>query len=258
MTIYSHSRLSTFEQCPKKFEFKYLKKVEPDFDQSIEGFLGNQIHNTLEWVYNNSDEEHNLDDIIKYFIESWNREFKNSIKIVKEDMLSEDYFNKGIKSLINYFLKHSPFKDNTIETEKKIYVTLDGNREYLLIGYIDRLVHHEDTNIFEIHDYKTGSIKSQQELDQDRQLALYSLGIREMFKDVQDVKLVWHFLDSNKELRSERTMEQLTNLKKEVLNLIKKIESTTEFSTKKSTLCSWCEFKSKCPEFVKENLGEFL
>ena len=248
MVVYSHSRLSTFEQCPKKFEFKYIKKISPDFDQSIEGFLGNQIHDTLEWIYNNQDREHNLDDIIKYFIESWNKEFKNSIKIVKKDMTSENYFNRGIKFLINYFLKHSPFKDDTIETEKKIYVTLDGNREYLLIGYIDRLVHHKETNIFEIHDYKTGSIKSQQ----------YSLGIREMFKNVQDVKLVWHFLDSNKELRSERTMEQLLNLKKEILILIKKIESTTEFPTNKSALCNWCEFKSKCPEFVKQNLKEFL
>tara|TARA_Y100000310_G_scaffold339111_1_gene430795 strand:- start:3685 stop:4461 length:777 start_codon:yes stop_codon:yes gene_type:complete len=258
MTIYSHSRLSTFEQCPQKYDFKYIKKIPKDFDNSIEAFLGSMVHDTLEWVYKHPEKESNLDDVIKYFVELWNREYKQDIKIVKEDVTTETYFNKGIKFLINYFLKHSPFKDNTIETEKKIFVTLDGNREYQLMGYIDRLVHHPESNIYEIHDYKTGAAKSQRDLDQDRQLALYSLGVRETFKDVKDVKLIWHFLDSNQQFTSERSLEQLQKLKNEILELIKKIESTTEFPSNKSTLCNWCEYKSNCPEFKKESLQEFL
>jgi putative RecB family exonuclease len=258
MTIYSHSRLSTFEQCPQKYDFKYIKKIPKDFDNSIEAFLGSKVHDTLEWVYKQTERELNLDDVIKYFVELWNREYKSDIKIVKADVTTETYFNKGIKFLINYYLKHTPFKDNTIETEKKIFITLDGNREYLMMGYIDRLVHHKDTNIFEIHDYKTGAAKSQRDLDQDRQLALYSLGVREAFKEAKDVKLIWHFLDSNQQFTSVRTIEQLQELKKEIMELIKKIESTTEFPTNKSILCNWCEYKSKCPEFTKQSLQEFM
>ena len=173
-------------------------------------------------------------------------------------MTIEFYFNKGIRFLINYFLKNTPFKDNTIYTEKKIFISLDSKGEYFLVGYIDRLVHNKETNIFEIHDYKTGSLKSQEELDEDRQLALYSIGIIETFKNVNNIKLVWHFLDSNKELISKRTMEQLIKLKGEIINLIKKIKSTKEFTTNKSNLCSWCEYKSKCPEFNKESLERFI
>lgn len=258
MTIYSHSRLSSFEQCPQKYEFRYIKRLKPDFDQSIEAFLGSAVHDTLEWIYKHPEKDFSLDDIIKYFVEYWSRDYKPNMKIVKEDVTAETYFNKGIKFLINYFLKHSPFKDNTIETEKKIFISLDGNREYQMMGYIDRLVHHPETNIFEIHDYKTGAVKSQQDLDRDRQLALYSLGVMETFKDVREVKLVWHFLDANKELTSKRTMEQLQTLKRESLELIKKIESTTEFPTKKSILCNWCEYRSNCPEFTKQSLQEFI
>ena len=152
MPIYSHSRLSSFEQCPQKYEFRYIKRIPPDFDQSIEAFLGTAVHDTLEWIYKNQDRDFSLDDIIKYFVEYWNKNYKKDMKIVKEDVTSETYFNKGIKFLINYFMKHSPFKDNTIDTEKKIFISLDGNREYQMMGYIDRLVHHENTNIFEIHD----------------------------------------------------------------------------------------------------------
>jgi len=258
MTIYSHSRLSTFEQCPKKYDFKYIKRIQKDFDNSIEAFLGTAVHDTLEWVYKHPERDFDLDDLIKYFVEYWNRDYKQDMKIVKEDVTSETYFNKGIKFIINYFLKHSPFKDDTIETEKKIFITLDGNREYQMMGYIDRLVHHKDTNIYEIHDYKTGAAKSQRDLDNDRQLALYSLGVREAFKDAKEVKLIWHFLDSNRQFTSTRTLEQLQQLKKDILELIKKIEATTEFPTKKSILCNWCEYKSNCPEFTKQSLGEFL
>ena len=82
--------------------------------------------------------------------------------------------------------------------------------------------------------------------------------MRETFKDVKDVKLIWHFLDANKEFTSTRTMEQLQKLKKDSLELIKKIEATSEFPTKKSILCNWCEYKSKCPEFTKESLKGFM
>ena len=251
MVIYSHSRLSTFEQCPYKFKLQYIDKVKPDIEQSIEGFLGNKVHDTLEWIYNHFNKEQlQLDEVIHNYINNWNKEFNGNIKVVKEEYDIEHYFNKGIKFLIDYFLKHTPFKDNTIATEKKIIINQDEEGKYKLQGYIDRLVHHPETNIFEIHDYKTsGFLKSQEELDKDRQLALYSIGIREMFEDVRDVNLIWHFLAFNKKMISKRTNEQLERLKQDIINLIKKIESTTNFETNPGALCRWCGFKSYCPLF---------
>lgn len=248
MKLYSYSKLSTFEQCPLKFKFKYIDYLESDFEETIEGFLGRQVHKTLEWIYNNQKKSLELDDIVKYFIESWNNNFNLDIKIIKQ-LPAEHYFNKGIKFLINYFLKNSPFKDNTIATEKKILINLDSKREYKLIGYIDRLVHHQATNIFEIHDYKTGAIKSPEALDNDRQLALYSIAVRDSFENVNDVFLIWHFLDYNQEIKSKRTLQELENLKINVIELINKIESTTYFQANISPLCNWCEFQSKCPAF---------
>ena len=46
MTIYSHSRLSTFEQCPKKFKYKYLDKLKPEIEKTIETHLGSAVHKT--------------------------------------------------------------------------------------------------------------------------------------------------------------------------------------------------------------------
>ncbi len=249
--IYSHSRLSAFEQCPLKFRFRYIDCLEPDFKDTIESFLGGKIHETLEWVYNHQEKNSlELDSVIQHFVENWRKEFKPQIKIVKPNLTSEFYFNKGIKFLIDYFLKHKPFKDDTIATEKKVFVDLDEQKNYQIIGYIDRLVHNKETNIFEIHDYKTSSsIKSQKELDSDRQLALYSIAIRNEFKESNDVHLIWHFLDFNQTLISKRTTEELEQLKQEIIKLINKIENETDFFPNPGCLCNWCEFQSKCDNF---------
>ena len=261
MPLYSHSKLSTFEQCALKFKLKYLDKVKPDYEQSIEAFLGKKVHETLEWLYKNPDKKE-LDDVIKYFVEKWNQDYNPSIKIVKEEFDKEYYFNKGIKFLINYFVNNFPFKDNTIALEKKIMLNLDNQGEYQLVGFIDRLVHDTEKNIFEIHDYKTGALKSQQELDNDRQLALYSISIRESYPSASEVRLIWHFLEWNQKKISTRKIDELQQLKQEIIALIKKIESSSEFKTNPGILCNWCEYRSYCPEMrhtIKEKrfFGEY-
>ena len=41
--VYSHSRLSAFERCPRKFQYRYLWKI-PAESESIEGFVGTRVH----------------------------------------------------------------------------------------------------------------------------------------------------------------------------------------------------------------------
>ena len=54
MTLFSHSRLSTFEQCPLKYKLHYLDKMSPDEElEGIEAFLGSRFHETMQWLYLN-------------------------------------------------------------------------------------------------------------------------------------------------------------------------------------------------------------
>jgi putative RecB family exonuclease len=118
---------------------------------------------------------------------------------------------------------------------------------YTLRGYIDRLSQNKK-GVYEVHDYKTsGSLPSQQKFDEDRQLALYQIGIKEKFKDARDVNLIWHYLVFDKEFVSERTDAQLRDLKKEVVSLIKTIEKDTKFAPNESKLCDWCDYPEYCP-----------
>ena len=274
MAMYSHSKLSTFEQCKLRYKFRYIDKIKPPIEKSIEAHLGSCVHDALEWLYkeilqNNIPE---LDSLIEKYTNNWQRDYKEEFLIVKKELKPEDYFNKGVKFLIDYYLKHKPFDDGTIELEKRIFVELEPNSPHKVIGYIDRLVYNQETQEYEIHDYKTAkNIPPQDKIDTDRQLALYSIAIKQLYGEDKKVLLTWHYLSHNTRIDSRRTDQQLTQLKQDIINLIKEIESTTDFPPKESVLCSWCEFKEICPIFnespitsegsnyrrglTKENLG---
>lgn len=260
--IYSHSKLCTFEQCPLKYRLKYIDKIKPEIEMTIEAHLGSVVHDTLEWIYNsvreNPEKIPNMDDIVRHYLEAWQKNWKKEILIVKKQFTQKDYLNKGIQFLADYFQRYYPFKDGTIECEKKIIIEL--NEEIKIRGFIDRLVHNIETGEYEIHDYKTANtLPTQEKMDEDRQLALYSIAIKELYGEDKEVVLVWHYLAHDHKITSKRTKEQLENLKEETKTLIRQIEETKEFIPRTSILCEWCEYKSLCPEWnfqLDENLSE--
>jgi RecB family exonuclease len=150
-------------------------------------------------------------------------------------------------------MKHKPFDDNTLEVEKKIIINLDENGRYKIQGFIDRLDYNKQTKEFEVHDYKTSNSHPVQEnLENDRQLALYSIAIKNLFGQDKKICLVWHYLAHDIKICSRRTNEQLENLKKETIELIERIESTKKFPAYISKLCDWCEYKSICQAWVEK------
>lgn len=257
--IYSYSRLWLFENCPEAYKIKYIDKTFPEIPKSIEAFLGGMVHDSLEWLYNEikqskDSKDIQMDDLIKHFVENWTSNFSQELRINWGK--AEDYFNKGVKFLIDYYEKNKPFTDNTIATEKKFFFDLNPEGEYKINGYIDRVVFNSNNGEYEVHDYKTNSwIKSQEEVDADKQLAFYHLGINDLFGSQAKVKLVWHFLAHNKTMVSHRTNEELEKLKKETLELIKKIESTKEWPACGKKYCDWCEYKrlNSLDRYTEEN-----
>jgi putative RecB family exonuclease len=246
--VYSYSKLKAFEQCKLQYKFRYIDKIIPEIEKSIEAHLGNSVHTALEWFYNQVQKGKvpHLDELIVYYIKTWKENYKPELVVVRENMTDKDYFEQGVLFLINYYANNKPFDDNTIEVEKKIIITLD--HKYKIQGFIDRLVHNLDTGEFEIHDYKIyGMHPKKDHAEKDNQLALYAIAIKEIFGKDKEVVLVWHYLAHNRKLKSKRTNDQLEILKKETLEKIKEIESEIDFSPNKGPLCQWCRYRNICP-----------
>jgi putative RecB family exonuclease len=253
--IYSHSSISSFKQCQFKFKLRYIDKIIPEVKQTVEAFMGGIVHEILEELYINikSGKVPEFNELQARLIEKWKSCWTNNILIVKQGMTKENYFESALRFLKNYYEKYFPFNHGEIiGVEEQIKITIEGKE---LIGYIDRLEKRGEE--YHIIDYKTNNwLKSQQDLDNDNQLATYQIAIMEKY-NTDKVILNWHFLNFNELLQSKRTKEQIELLKKELLKSINEIENAKEFKTCKSRLCDWCEYKSMCPEF-KITLNNFV
>ncbi|MDA2916048.1 PD-(D/E)XK nuclease family protein [Nitrospinae bacterium AH_259_B05_G02_I21] len=253
MTLYSHSRLGTFESCPYKYKLRYIDRVEVEDFETVETFLGSLVHEVLEKLYKDllNGKENNLEELLEFYEQEWERQCSPDIIVVKEGFTPENYREVGRQCLRDYYDQHHPFTDGkTVGIEERILIDLDESGRYKLQGYMDRLV-DKGAGVYEIHDYKTSSrLPTQADADKDQQLALYQLAVQEMWPDVKEVRLAWHYLRFGKMIVSTRTAEQLEELRQETIEAIQTIEAATEFEPVKSVLCGWCEYKPICPLWV--------
>lgn len=252
--LYSHSRLSAFEQCKLRYKYSYIDRIKREED-SIETFLGSRFHETMERAYAERAFWKPSDvDLTKYFDELWDKNFGEHVFVSRKDRTAEDYRKIGHKAIADYHRRYSPYDSGRVlGLEKRILADLDGTGAYQVQGYIDRVMETDDGH-FEIHDYKTsGNLPDQTKLDSDRQLALYEIAVRQLWpKDVKQIDLVWHYVVFDKELRSSRTPEQLEELKSNTIALIDEIERTDEYPPSESNLCRWCDYQDICPLFAHQ------
>lgn len=248
MTVYSNSRLGTYETCPLQYKLRYLDRIEAA-EEGIEAFLGSRFHEVMERLYGDlTFTVHTLDDLLAYYEERWDKKFHDGIQIVRANRTADDYRRMGATFIRGYYARYAPFNQSRVlGLEKRVSIDLGGGSGYLVQGIIDRLAQAPD-GTYEIHDYKTSSgLPEQAKLDEDRQLALYQIGVEAMWPDVRRVRLIWHYVAFDKELSSARTPEQIALLKAGTIALIDRIERDTVFEPHESALCDWCPYWEHCP-----------
>lgn len=249
MPTYSPSRLTTYEQCPRQYRYRYIDRI-PREDETIESFMGHCVHAALERLYADLQmaKEATLPEILEHYRKAWEAGWHGGIRIVRQEYSAEQYRRLGERCLTAYYHRHVPFDGGTtLGLEAKVAVALDEGGAYTIAGVIDRLVAVGEGR-YEIHDYKTGGrLPSQDRLDGDRQLALYQLAVEAAWPDAKEVELVWHYLVFDRVLRSRRGRAELEGLKRETIALIGRIETDTTFAPRESPLCNWCAYQDLCP-----------
>ncbi len=207
-------------------------KSKPKKNRQLKRSLGSGSHEALEKLYRdlNHQKANTLEEVLSFFTSEWNANWTDDIIIVSEEYSAENYLNMGKKYLTDYYQRYHPFNQGkTVALEELIRITLDGEGNYKLQGYIDRLTETRD-GYYEIHDYKTNSrLPLADYIRSDRQLALYMIGVKNQYPDVKDVRLIWHFLKFDKEIDSTRTDNELSQLKKDTIQLIERIENEERF-----------------------------
>jgi len=252
MTAYSHSKIGTFLQCKQKYKFQYVDKIKSDIE-TIEVFLGKRVHETLEKLYKDLQFEklNSKEELLAHFEANWDSNWHDKVVVVKDEYTADNYKAMGKRFISEYYDHYKPFNSlKTIGLETQDLMPLSNGNQFHV--RIDRLACDHEGNYY-VCDYKTNNqLKAQEELDEDKQLAMYSIWIKQKYPDAKRVKLVWYFLAHDKEMISERSDEQLEKLKIETEELIKEIEACGEFPTNINTLCDYCQYRQMCPAWKHE------
>lgn len=227
LTDFSYSRIDTYEMCPSKYFFSYIKKEPRQFGEAA--VLGNIIHSVLEDLVSN-EKPLSLD------------EMKASYEVKKTDydptsLISNDLISAGDQIIEEFYDINQDKLFDVFEKEMSFNFIL-GN--YSIIGYIDR-VDIVDNQVF-IIDYKTGKREvAAKDVHNNLQLGIYALAASIAFPE-KEVTASLHYLRSGRIKSHTYTEEDLENVKVNILNKINKIMNDTNFTpTSNERVCSFCD-----------------
>ena len=194
---YSPNMLKTFEQCPKKYHFRYVKNISMPVDDEIFE-LGKNIHAMASYY------------LRKEYID------KMELALNERERILWKYL-KGIKY----------FSYSCVNTEYNLSVKIG---DYFFGGRLDALVKKEDT--YYILDYKTGS--APKNANYDFQTMIYLLAVRAYF-NTENVVFVYLDLKNKTEVKIELTADLVQEYEKKLLETVEKIK--TDDFTKNKTGC---------------------
>ena len=159
---YSPAMLKTFEQCPKKFEYKYVKEINIPVD-NFKMQQGKNIHALANYHLKGF----NTDNLEKFLT--------SNEKILWNNLKNNKYFNFEI-----------------LESEYNVIAKFNDTH---ISGRLDALV--KDKNNYYILDYKTGKIPTNAETD--FQTIIYLLIMDKKLKNYDALNFVYLDLKNNAE-----------------------------------------------------------
>lgn len=219
-TVYSISRINTFNGCSFEYYNTYIKKNRGI--NNCYGEVGTTIHEYIENVY-----RENIKDTSDFTQ-------KLHTKLLELEIMDLDFPSETIKNSFVKDMEHFTKNFNKLDgnfTLEKMFVTKIG--EYYLMGYIDAIQELDDT--LNIVDWKTSSkFTGSKLLEAGRQLVIYKLGL-ENTSNININEIKWAML---KYINVCWKLKN-GNIKKKMVNrgkLIKEMKTTFEKEMIKSGL----------------------
>lgn len=198
---FSPNMLKTFELCPKKFYFRYVKNISMPVNDEIFEF-GKNIH-----------------ALASYYLRKENIDRMETSLTPKEKDIWE--YLKGIKY----------FKYETVATEYNLSAKLG---QYFFGGRLDALL--KDGNKYYILDYKTGAIPKNAKYD--FQTITYLLAVQKFF-NTDNVTFVYLDLKNRKESVIELTPALEKEYKERLGQITEKIEHEDYIKNKNVCPCEY-------------------
>ena len=183
-TIYSFSRLGTYNDCPFSYKLSYIDKCK-DGMNNIYAILGGAIHEGLEDIYDGKENK-----LLEKFNSTYEECIKNKLFFSssqeKHDTMASNYLDN-----INNYIANFKKENGKSFTEYMFLLEIAG---VYMVGYIDRITKDEEHKGIKIIDYKTSTkYKTSDLYKYGRQLVLYAMAVEQMTK-YKVTKICWNML----------------------------------------------------------------
>lgn len=244
----SCTQMNLYLQCPLKYKFLYLDKLEKPFKPSGLAF-GGSVHAALAWLHKQrmNGNDVSIDKLYRIFDADWyaqtldtdihykNGETDTRLTIMAKEMLSL-YFVRPHKRVLGAEVPFTVPLVN-LDTGEKLPVNLEG--------YID-LIEEGDS----ICEFKTsGQTMSQSDLDNHLQLTAYSYAYEILYRRAPRTLRLVDFVKTKRPkiipLEADRTKMDYQRFFYLAGKILKGIREKV-FFPRDSFMCKDCEFKEPC------------
>ena len=244
---YSFSRLKTFQQCPARYRMRYLQGLKEGF-RSVEAYLGNTVHDVLEWLYGERRDgrEPTLDDALEIFSARWTDGWSEDIAIIRVDEVADTYLRTG-REMLELFVRDTFARDTSETVSLEERLTLRLADDVVFTGFADRIGRTENGRLF-IIDYKTSRSEGDSgEFSEGLQAPLYAACAIQQ-RNEQEALAGYHYLRHGTTRWQLIDQERARTLLERCLELVRLTEAADEFPARPGILCAWCGFNDRCPD----------
>lgn len=240
----SYTALDTFLHCPLKFKYQEIDKIKAP--KSKEAIFGIIMHDVLKSLHDTARlTPLSESEILDYFSSRWQSE------IYERPEEEAAAFSLAIRILKDYYSKNYPAKFNVLDLESFFSVPIPHGAEiHTITGKIDR-IDKIDNDAIELIDYKTSrKMPSQENIENNLQLAVYHLGLVQRWPYLsgqkRKIKVSLYFLKHGEKISAFKTNDDIKNTRERIVKVIDDIKES-DFKPKLNPLCNWCGYQSDCP-----------
>ncbi len=249
---YSHSRLKTFTDCPRKYRFQYVDKVEIPKRESPDTYLGRAVHRVLQELYKLGADGVVMprDKALAAYDAEWRKVNLDKMVVTNEYYTVDDYIRLGRQMLECHYERYRPFDaGKLIGAEVRLGFELPGT-PFRFSAIVDRIVKRDD-GVVEILDYKTSqSVVQVTSPIFVQQMGLYQMAVQANYPGMDRIELAQHFLRHDEIVRRTLTPDDLELLAMQVRDIIVSIYNAIrldDFPTEEGVHCRWCDWHDVCP-----------
>lgn len=241
----SPSSAAAFEQCPRRWRFKYVERqAEPSGQAAL---VGSFAHLVLEFLCGLPANLRTPDQAKALAKELWD-DFATDPDYVALELTTDEaraFRWQAWLSIVGLWDLEDPARVEVVSTEQKVTVDLGA---VPFVGVIDRVDRCADRLV--VSDYKSGTLPGVRwRSDKIQQVMLYAAALtRSTGEQPERARLLYlgqRILDvAVTDRRVEEAEGQLTETWQDVATAC----SNGEFEPKPGILCGWCPFVEQCPE----------